>query len=129
MTSSQRFIMKFPNTSLLVRHLSLRKDMSVISFFEHMINIRKSKGWFTCDKKCQFYKTDYEIALKEYKFQRGEEQRIIADAKSGVGIFSSYGVEETRGLFWTRFANGREFAQKQTKWDALFMGKECSFCL
>jgi hypothetical protein len=93
-----------------------------------MMNARKSKGWFSCNKKCQFYKTDYEIALKEYNFQRKEEQRIIADAKSSVGIFSSYGIDETRGLFWTRFANGREFAQKQTKWDALFMGNHYAFC-
>lgn len=83
---------------------------------------RKSKGWFTCDKKCQTNKIDYEIALREYNFQRSEEERIIADAKSSVGIFSSFGVEETRGLFWTRFASGKEFAQRQTKYDALFQG-------
>ena len=60
--------------------------------------------------------------MKAYNFQRSEEERIIADAKSSVGIFSSFGIEETRGMFWNRFSDGREFAQRQTKYDALFQG-------
>ena len=55
---------------------------------------RNSKGWFTCDKRCQSYKIDYDIANNEFKYQRSEEQRIIADAKSNVGFFSSFGADE-----------------------------------
>lgn len=84
---------------------------------------RGSKGWFTCDKRCQSYKIDYDIANNEFKYQRSEEQRIIADAKSNVGIFSSFGVEEARDIFWRRFSDGKKFAKRQTMWDAMFMGK------
>ena len=55
---------------------------------------RGSKGWFTCDKRCQYYKIDCDIANNEFKYQRSEEQRIIADAKSNVGFFSSFGADE-----------------------------------
>ena len=85
---------------------------------------RKSKGWFYgCNTDCQYKKTDYTVALAEYNFQRSEEEKIVSDAKSSVGIFSSYGVSEARNLFWNRFAKGRKFAQRQTMWDAAFMSK------
>lgn len=80
------------------------------------IAIRRSKGWWTCDATCQEHKHEYNIALKEYNYQKIEEAKIIASAKSSVGIFSNYGVDETRLLFWTRFGQGKKFAQKQTKW-------------
>lgn len=96
--------------------------MSIIHSTKNVIN-RKSKGWFTCNTDCQYKKTDYTAALAEYKFQRSEEEKIVADAKSSVGIFSSYGVSETRNLFWNRFAKGKQFAQKQTMWDVAFMSK------
>lgn len=46
----------------------------------------------------------------------------IREAKGKMGLFSSFGVEETRDLFWTRFAQGRSFAARQSRWDALFLG-------
>lgn len=88
-----------------------------------IFTFRGSKGWFTCDKRCQLYKIDYDIANNELKYQQSEEQRIIADAKSNVGIFSSFGVEEARDMFWRRFSDGKNFAKRQTMWDAMFMGK------
>jgi len=53
--------------------------------------------------------------------KRLADQRV-ADAKSKLGIFSSFAVDETRELFWTRFNAGKRFATNQSKWDALFMG-------
>lgn len=96
--------------------------LPLIYLLNDVIN-RKSKGWFGCDTNCQYKKTDYTAALAEYNFQRKEEENIVSDAKSSVGIFSSYGVGETRSLFWSRFAKGRQFAQRQTMWDAAFMSK------
>eukprot|EP01034_Spumella_vulgaris_P018897 gene18897-24158_t len=37
-------------------------------------------------------------------------------------MFSEHGVGETRDLFWLRLSQGKGFATRQTKWDALFMG-------
>lgn len=83
---------------------------------------RRSKGWFSCDKVCQIYKK----TLSEKQFQYNELERGIkkemSNAKAGVGIFSEYGVSETRELFWRRFTQGKSFAQRQSTWDALFMG-------
>jgi hypothetical protein len=112
---------KMYNSAMMsIDHHSIGKAAQSLNDADYFY--RKSKGWFSCDKKCQSFKLDYDLALKEYNFQRKEEESLISNAKSSVGIFSSIGVEETRSLFWTRFAQGREFAQRQTKWDALFMG-------
>lgn len=39
-----------------------------------------------------------------------------------MGIFSEYGVQETRDVFWSTFAGGKDFAQRQSMWDLLFSG-------
>jgi hypothetical protein len=83
----------------------------------------RSKGWFfSCNERCQQNKRHYEMADAEYK----RTQAVIADkvsqAKSTVGLFSDFGVSETRGMFWDRFGMGKAFATRQTKYDALFMG-------
>ena len=53
----------------------------------------------------------------------------MADAKSNVGVFSSFGVEEARDMFWRRFSDGKQFAKRQTMWDAMFMGENCDSLL
>lgn len=82
----------------------------------------RSKGWFSCDAVCQSYKNDMQNFQRQYDMLKKDEAAKIATAKSKLGIFSEYGVEETRNLFWERFGQGKGFAQRQTKWDALFMG-------
>lgn len=42
--------------------------------------------------------------------------------KSKLGVFSTYGVEETRQVFNEKFVRGKKFAQRQTWYDALFLG-------
>ena len=83
---------------------------------------QRSKGWFSCDAVCQSYKNDMQNYQRQYDQLKKDEAAKIASAKSKLGIFSEYGVEETRNLFWERFGQGKGFAQRQTKWDALFMG-------
>ena len=84
---------------------------------------QQSKGWFwTCNDSCQSHKQGLEFATVEYK----KQQQIVADkmseAKSNVGIFSKFGVAETRNLFWERFGQGKAFATRQSKYDMLFYG-------
>lgn len=83
---------------------------------------RQSKGWFSCDSICQTRKSIMEDALNTVKSLEKQNEKKLSDAKAQVGIFSEIGVAETRDLFWTRFGQGKQFAQRQTKWDALFMG-------
>lgn len=82
----------------------------------------RTKGWFTCDALCQSYKRDMQTYERLMVTLKKEEAAKVANAKSKLGVFSEYAVEETRNLFWERFAQGRGFAQRQTKWDALFYG-------
>jgi len=83
----------------------------------------RSRGWFfSCDQTCHERKSDYEWSKGQLKLAVEVEQNIIGEAKSAVGLFSTYGVSETRELFWTRFNQGKAFAKRQTMWDALFIG-------
>ena len=53
-----------------------------------------SKGWFSCDIKCQEFKKALDSAKIEYNKFRAEEEKTIAKAKSFMGLFSEYGVSE-----------------------------------
>lgn len=80
------------------------------------------KGWFSCNADCQMLKGKYAKAEHEFNQLKETADLQLSDAKSKLGIFSEYGVEETRDLFWTRFNQGGQFAKRQTMWDALFAG-------
>jgi len=82
-----------------------------------------SRGWFwSCDARCSNKKHMYEAQKRNYDERAAEEKRLMSEAKSAVGLTSTYGIEEVRKLFWQRFERGRNFAKRQTSWDALFMG-------
>lgn len=83
---------------------------------------RRHRGWFSCDARCQIFKEDFEAARDAYESARREEDAKLRHAKSKLGLFSEYGVDETRALFWERFAQGKNFAKRQTTWDLLFYG-------
>lgn len=82
----------------------------------------QNKGWFSCNNICQQYKNDYDASRVEFERVRNEEEQKVAIAKSKLGLFSEYGVEETRNLFWEKFAMGKNFAKRQSTWDAIFYG-------
>merc|ERR1712124_221608 len=46
----------------------------------------------------------------------------MSDAKSVAGLFSEVGVSEVQDSFWAYFSSGKNFAKRQTMWDAMFMG-------
>mmetsp|Transcript_43046 Transcript_43046/g.31429 ORF Transcript_43046/g.31429 Transcript_43046/m.31429 type:complete len:281 (+) Transcript_43046:66-908(+) len=82
-----------------------------------------SKGWFfSCDHNCQRNYQSYLASKAEYDALKREEAKITAVAKSKLGLFSEYGVEETRDLFWHRFAQGKNFAKRQSMYDVIFYG-------
>lgn len=49
-----------------------------------------------------------------------ERDALRKEAKSKVGIWSEYGFQETRDLFWSCWKSGKEFAQRMTFWDVIF---------
>ena len=83
---------------------------------------RQSKGWFSCDNICQQKKKSLDDVVGYYNTLRATEEAKLRSAKAKVGVYSEYGVGEARSLFWERFGQGKAFATRQSKWDALFMG-------
>ena len=51
-----------------------------------------------------------------------ERDALMSDAKASVGVWSAYGVEEVRGLFWDAYQSGKDFAKRMTWWDVLLGG-------
>jgi len=81
-----------------------------------------TKGWFTCDSLCQRNKERMlkaEVILNDI---RREGQARMSDAKSVAGLWSEVGVEEAKDSFWQYFFAGKQFAKRQSMWDALFIG-------
>lgn len=111
---------KFQERLRNVDYTRLDKLSVDLDYAQH--DYRRSKGWFTCDQYCQKAKTHLSNIEIEHNLERRKFEKQISDAKAGIGIFSESGVSETRDLFWLRFAQGKGFATRQSKWDALFMG-------
>lgn len=83
---------------------------------------RASKGWFTCDGVCQRNKKRMEDAKYRLDQIRREGEARMSDAKHVAGIFSEVGVGEVQDSFWSSFADGKQFAKRQSMWDAFFIG-------
>jgi len=83
---------------------------------------RASKGWFSCDTYCQRNKRKMEDARYRLDEIRKEGNARMSDAKSVAGLFSEVGVGEVQDSFWSYFSSGKQFAKRQSMWDAMFMG-------
>ena len=51
-----------------------------------------------------------------------QRDELVSEAKSTVGIWSAYGVEEVRERFWKAYQSGKDFAKRMTWWDVLLGG-------
>jgi hypothetical protein len=81
-----------------------------------------SKGWFSCDSLCQRNKERMNARYAVLQEIRNEGNARMSDAKSVAGLFSQVGVGEVKDSFWQYFAQGKQFAKRQSMWDAMFMG-------
>jgi len=59
------------------------------------------------------------VAQRNLNAALAERDAIISEAKSEVGIWSTYGVEEVRDKFWKAYQSGKDFAKRMTWWDVL----------
>ena len=94
---------------------------------ETMVNanmrFRRAQGWFwTCDARCQPLKATYLEKEKKYRELLAIDNEKVRDLKGSLGIFSNIGVRQTRDAFSEYFARGKQFATRQSKWDAFFIG-------
>jgi len=83
---------------------------------------RATKGWFSCDRTCQHNKQRMEKARYRLDQIRKEGYLRMSDAKSVAGLFSEVGVGEVQDKFWSYFNAGKQFAKRQSMWDAMFIG-------
>lgn len=83
---------------------------------------RATKGWFSCDGLCQRNKKKMEDARYRLDRVREEGNARMSDAKAVAGLFSEVGVSEVQDSFWSYFSAGKQFAKRQSMWDAMFMG-------
>jgi hypothetical protein len=83
-----------------------------------------NSGLFGCagNRRCTSAHEKYTAVSAKLKSVEAENAAIVSDAKSKLGVFSEYGVEETRGLFWRCFNGGKDFAKRSSWWDMMFMG-------
>lgn len=59
------------------------------------------------------------VAQRNLNAALAERDAIISEAKSEVGIWSTYGVEEVRDKFWKAYQSGKDFAKRMTWWDVI----------
>ena len=82
-----------------------------------------SQGWFwSCDGTCQRHKARMERAEAALNAIRKEGEARMRDAKHSVGVLSEVGVGEMKDVFWQYLMQGKQFAKRQSMWDALFIG-------
>lgn len=110
-TPQQKQIEQYDSTLQKLDPLVLEEAETV--WYRADIQYRQSAGWFSCNSRCQENKRAAGEARTTYDKLLKEHDGVVRDAKSALGIFSSFGVQETRNLFWKRFAQGRGFAQTQ----------------
>jgi hypothetical protein len=78
-----------------------------------------AKGWLSCDAHCQHYKRISERKKREWDEIRAEGNARMSDAKGVAGLWSEVGIDEVKDSFWGYFRGGKDFARRQSMWDAM----------
>eukprot|EP00040_Diaphanoeca_grandis_P020088 m.106632 g.106632 ORF g.106632 m.106632 type:complete len:306 (+) comp27739_c0_seq1:132-1049(+) len=104
--------------------------------FEDLMNVQDSlyrhKTWFwsfNAERSEIVYSLEAEAKALGQQFAALEAERtgLRRDAFQVVGLFSEYGVQEARQLFWDCLDKGKGFARRSTFYDMLFglvMGRD-----
>ena len=89
------------------------------SYHSARASYRQSKGWLSCDSHCQHYKRLSERKKDVWDDIRAEGNARMSDARSVAGLFSEVGIGEVKESFWGYFQGGKDFARRQSMWDAM----------
>ncbi|CAK0894929.1 unnamed protein product, partial [Prorocentrum cordatum] len=71
-----------------------------------------SKGWFSCDRTCERNRDSYNMATSRMQQVKGKRDQIMSEARSEVGIWSTFGVAEVRAAFWSAWQSGKDWAAR-----------------
>jgi len=119
---SNNQISTYHNTIQSIDYDNLYKLENEYLYYNQLYTQSLSWFYFCNTKQCKNNKITRDEAYNNYINELNKEKQLVSKAKKEVGILSIYGIQETRDLYWKRFAQGRGFAQRQSKWDALFLG-------
>ena len=61
-----------------------------------------------------------DVALSRFNQKKNERHELVKAAKASVGIWSAYGIEETREQFWQTFQEGKDMGKRMTFYDMIF---------
>mmetsp|Transcript_24009 Transcript_24009/g.43203 ORF Transcript_24009/g.43203 Transcript_24009/m.43203 type:complete len:178 (-) Transcript_24009:281-814(-) len=108
------------NYNKIMNTIDLQAEYSAASSYNAAYaDYYHSKGWISCDAHCQHYKKISERKKAEWDAIKAEGNARMSDAKSVAGLFSEVGVGEVTDSFWGYFASGKQFAKRQSMWDAM----------
>lgn len=115
---------KFNSSLKQVEKVEYSLDNAIERLRQSEADYRTSQGWFwSCNTAlCKSNKKVFEDDKASVDALKKVRSDSLSSAKSSVGLFSTYGVSETRWLFNDQFTRGKRFAQRQSWWDALWMG-------
>jgi hypothetical protein len=104
----------------IMRTVDLRAEYDAASAYHaaHAM-YHQSKGWLSCDAHCQRHKRISERKKREWDEVRAEGNARMSDARSVAGLWSEVGIDEVKESFWGYFQGGKDFAKRQSMWDAM----------
>jgi hypothetical protein len=88
-------------------------------------NVDEAKVWFwrfrpAHRKRVNEREIPKAKALARFQAKQNERNALISKAKASVGIWSKYGIEETREQFWQTFQEGKDMGKRMTFYDMFF---------
>eukprot|EP00048_Salpingoeca_helianthica_P021978 m.15592 g.15592 ORF g.15592 m.15592 type:complete len:295 (+) comp6715_c0_seq2:35-919(+) len=92
--------------------------------------LNEAKVWFWRFRpghreRVESIQRDLDVELQILATIHHKREQAAADARGRVSVWSEYGVEDARTLFWGSYDRGKEAAKRHTMWDMLFsMGRD-----
>jgi hypothetical protein len=88
-------------------------------------HVDQAKVWFwrfRSEHRKEVYKREEKksVALARFQKKKNERHELVRQAKASVGIWSPYGIEETREQFWQTFQEGKDMGKRMTFYDMFF---------
>lgn len=114
----------FETMATLDSESTLKRDLrkSQANYVKFDQEYRHLKGWLNCNRPCELALRKRNWAYEEVTQIKAKILKKESEAKSHLGVFSKYSVQEVRDLFWDTFSGGKDFAQRSSWFDLMFLG-------
>lgn len=104
---------------------SIRLETVETAMYDALYHYNQHRWNFILFEKCStpdclYWKSEYYSRKAEFDLVKAEETQKLSNAKAKLGIFSEYGIDETRITFQNSFSLGKRIAKRQSQWDFFF---------